>query len=110
MGAAQDLQLEELKFLDEIVVKGDTWATFMAFTDAWKKLDYRDQNKFKQYLPRVLDEENEIHDEDEIEENYEEICTTQRQNIIDLLKTQQHLITYSVLITIALIYMIFSKF
>ena len=55
---------DKFKAFDEIVVKGDTWATFMAFSNAWEKLNYKEQNELKKYLPSVLDE---------VSENYEDV-------------------------------------
>lgn len=79
---------EELNFLDEIVVKGDTWATFIAFTDSWKKLGYREQEKIKKYLPNVLDENRET--EDDFVDNFQKENFPEAQNIFNLPNKQQN--------------------
>ena len=44
--------IKELEFLVELIVEGDTWATFMAFTDDWASspMFHREQEI---HLPRI---------------------------------------------------------
>ena len=51
----------ELEFLSEKIVPGDTWATFIAFSEAWSRRSYR-VKELDKYLPRIY----EI-DEDDLE-------------------------------------------
>ena len=51
----------ELEFLSEKIVPGDTWATFIAFSEAWSIRSYR-VKELDKYLPRIY----EI-DEDDLE-------------------------------------------
>jgi len=54
----------ELEFLREFIVKGDTWGTFMAFSDAWSSNLQRE--RLAKYLPRI----HEV-DEDELDDAFE---------------------------------------
>lgn len=49
----------ELEFLSEKIVPGDTWATFMAFSDAWSRRPSRAMD-LEKHLPRIyeLDEDD----------------------------------------------------
>ena len=49
----------ELAFLEEAVVEGDTWATFMAFSKKWDEAPYRTR-RLEKYLPKIWEagEEN----------------------------------------------------
>jgi hypothetical protein len=51
----------ELEFLSEKIVPDDTWATFMAFSEAWSRRSYQ-VKELDKYLPRIY----EI-DEDDLE-------------------------------------------
>jgi hypothetical protein len=74
---------DELKAFDEIVVKGDTWETFMAFSDAWEKLNYKEQDELKKYLPSVLDG---IHETEEDSEEKPSIEASLVEAYLDLKK------------------------
>lgn len=55
----------ELEFLSKLIVKNDTWATFMAFSKAW---EHRHGNKaIEKYLPRI----NEAGEDNDEEDNNE---------------------------------------
>lgn len=60
-----------LEFFAEEIVAGDTWATFMAFSKAWRKkrdeLDYEEdpiaaKNNLLRYLPRIYEIEGDLSD------------------------------------------------
>ncbi len=53
----------ELAFLADKVVDGDTWATFMAFSEAWEK-EGRKPKPLEQWLPRI----DELPEDDVVEE------------------------------------------
>jgi len=74
---------DELKAFDEIVVKENTWTTFMAFSDAWEKLNYKEQDKLEKYLPRVLDRSDET---DEAFEEKPSVKANLRELYFDLQK------------------------
>lgn len=42
----------ELEFLSKLIVEGDTWATFMAFSKAWADSSLRTE-KLEKHLPRI---------------------------------------------------------
>ncbi|MBW8001326.1 MAG: hypothetical protein FVQ80_04820 [Planctomycetes bacterium] len=46
---------EKLEFLKEYVVEGDTWKTFMAFSNAWQNQRVFSKNNLEKYLP-IMDE------------------------------------------------------
>lgn len=51
------LPSNELNFLRDVVIEGDTWETFMSFSKAWEQ--NRSAQKLEKYLPRIheLDED-----------------------------------------------------
>ncbi|MBI5196426.1 MAG: hypothetical protein HZA10_08900 [Nitrospirae bacterium] len=58
------LPSNELNFLRNAVVEGDTWETFMSFSKAWEQ--NRSTQKLEEYLPLIheLDEDNRVDEED----------------------------------------------
>lgn len=61
----------ELAFLEEAVVEGDTWATFMAFSKKWDEAPYRTR-RLEKYLPKIWEagEENRpVLDDDDINDS-----------------------------------------
>ncbi len=62
----------ELEFLSKLVVVGNTWGTFMVFSEAWAKYSWR-AKKLKKHLPR-LDEsgDDELGNEQVEEEDIEQ--------------------------------------
>lgn len=63
----------ELAFLEEAVVEGDTWATFMAFSKKWNEAHYRTK-KLEKYLPKI----REAGEEDDFSFDEEDINDTER--------------------------------
>jgi hypothetical protein len=58
----------ELAFLEEAVVEGDTWATFVAFSKKWDEAPYRTR-RLEKHLPRICEageERRPTLDEDDI--------------------------------------------
>jgi hypothetical protein len=74
---------EELKFLNECIVKGDTWKTFMAFSKAWESIYWREAENLKKNLPGI----NEIDDEPDKEEEKDTDSNQMIINEIVKLKT-----------------------
>jgi len=58
----------ELEFLKEYIGEGDTWRTFMAFSEAWPKKNFKKLNK---YLPQIREVENDNPEDENIIENNE---------------------------------------
>ncbi len=56
---------EKLEFLKEHLVEGDTWKTFMAFSDAWPKRNFKELNK---HLPEI-DEIDEVESDSSEDKN-----------------------------------------
>ncbi len=54
---------EKLVFLKEHLVEGDTWKTFMAFSEAWPKRNFKELNK---HLPEIDEEESDISEDENI--------------------------------------------
>jgi hypothetical protein len=64
----------ELVFLEEAVVEGDTWATFVAFSKKWGEAAYRTR-RLKKYLPKIWEageegsptlDEDDVNDADQL--------------------------------------------
>jgi len=53
----------ELEFLSKLIVKNNTWATFMAFSNAWKHLPRN--SILEKYLPRIDEAGEDYHEEDD---------------------------------------------
>lgn len=89
----------ELKFLSEKIIPGDTWSTFMAFSDYWSEKPYNTK-KFEKFLPQVYrPEEN---DEDLIEaenDTNDEIISGFRSDLktLDSKLNRQGALTYFVI-------------
>ncbi len=63
----------ELKFLAETIIAGDTWGTFMSFSKAWAKKDWRSHDRLERNLPKVyMDYEDDLQIKDDIFTIYEE--------------------------------------
>jgi hypothetical protein len=61
----------ELAFLEEAVIEGDTWATFVAFSKKWDEAPYRTR-RLEKYLPKIWEageEERPTLDEDDINDS-----------------------------------------
>lgn len=59
---------DELAFLKDVIVEGDTWATFMAFSDEWDKQYQR--KRLEKHLPAIWEageEDDIVYDEDDVD-------------------------------------------
>lgn len=98
---------EKLKIFDDLVVEGDAWATFMAFSDAWRNLNDSERKDLKKSIPgfRDVDKEDEeepIEKSREEEKFLEKISLLENQ-IFDLRKNQGRFKKYLIIIIILLI-------
>lgn len=61
----------ELAFLEDAVVKSDTWATFMAFSNEWDNRSYQTK-RLEKHLPKIWEageEDDIVYDEDDVDDS-----------------------------------------
>jgi len=73
---------EEINFLNEVIVPNDTWATFMAFTEAWDNQPRRLKKVLEKYLP--ICEEFGIEEPPETYSKMDEILEEPHDNLGEL--------------------------
>lgn len=79
---------DELAFLEEAVVEGDTWATFAAFSKRWEETYYQTK-RLEKCLPRIWEageEENFTMDEDDVDDA-DQLADRVANKLTDLLAT-----------------------
>ena len=79
---------DELAFLEEAIVEGDTWATFAAFSKKWDEAHYRTKS-LERFLPRIWEagEEGDLTvDEDDVDDS-DRLADRVANKLSDLLAT-----------------------
>jgi hypothetical protein len=62
---------DELALLEEAIVKGDPWATFVAFTKKWTEIGYAANRNLEKHLPQIWEageEEDFVFDREEVDD------------------------------------------
>jgi len=102
----------ELEFLKQHIVEGDTWRTFMKFSEAWKGQSSRQREEWEKNLPRLyeykIDEYEEVEENDEHPQRKMEIFLTEELARIRNLLSKLQIVLYVVLALLVLV-LIFRK-
>ena len=102
----------ELEFLKQHIVEGDTWRTFMKFSEAWKDQSSRQREEREKNLPRLyeykIDEYEEVKENDEQPQRKMEIFLTEELARIRNLLSKLQIVLYVVLALLVLV-LIFRK-
>jgi len=82
---------DELTFLEKVIVEGDTWATFWAFSIKWDKVPDYKKKQLEKYLPKIWEageqEDFSINEED-VDET-EQIADRVVNKMVELLSKAQ---------------------
>lgn len=74
---------DELEFMADSIITGDTWATFMAFSEEWARNGWRTK-RLEKYLPRIAEIQGDDTTDDSKTDEEDAMCAAQLENRLEV--------------------------